>query len=150
MRLRASLFTVIVLIAAGNAKAMCFKEAGERYGINPYLLKAIAYTESSLRPNIESPTKDIGLMGINRSWLPIFSRKFGITESDVWNPCMNVNLGAWVLASNMRVYGNTWTAVGAYSAACSRLKGDKCDQARLTYANKVYKNWLWLQNNSAL
>ena len=144
------LFTIGMALFSQVAAAHCYIEAGQRYSVDPWLLKAIAVTESSLRPNILSATNDIGLMGINKSWLPTLYRRFGITERDVWEPCMNVYLGAWVLANNYRQYGKTWNAVGAYSAACTRLKGAACQQARLKYVNKVYRNWQRLRTSSQL
>ena len=121
--------------------AYCFNEAGQRYGINPHLLKAIAQTESSMKPDIESKTSDIGLMGINRSWLPKLQKEFGITERDVWEPCINVHIGAWILAHSFKQHGRNWNAVGAYNAACTKLKGVACDQARNTYSRKIWINW---------
>lgn len=146
-------FKAITIITLGIAihhtsYAHCFSEAGRKYGIDGLLLKAIAVTESSLRHDIESPTNDIGLMGINRSWLPILNRRFGITEKQVWQPCTNVHIGAWILAGNYRQFGKNWNAVGAYAASCRKLKGKHCHQARMAYANRVYRNWLKLKQSS--
>lgn len=120
---------------------MCFKEAGDRYKIEPDLLRAIAQTESSMRPMIESPTQDIGLMGINRSWLPILLKRFGLKEVDVWNPCTNVMIGAWILASNFAQKGRNWNAVGMYNAACKKLDRNECSRVRNNYSQKVWANW---------
>ena len=88
-------------------------------------------------------------MGINRSWLPVLHKKFGLTEADVWNPCTNVHIGAWILANSYRQHGKSWEAVGAYNAACTKLKGRACYRARMTYANKVYQNWKRLKTRSS-
>ena len=74
---------VLLTMHSSLTFAYCFNEAGQRYGINPHLLKAIAQTESSMKPDIESKTNDIGLMGINRSWLPKLYKEFGITTEAV-------------------------------------------------------------------
>ncbi|ENV2122426.1 lytic transglycosylase domain-containing protein, partial [Neisseria gonorrhoeae] len=116
---------------------------------DPAMLQSIALTESAFRPNIESHTADIGLMGINRSWLPVLHKKFGLTGADVWNPCTNVHIGAWILANSYRQHGKSWEAVGAYNAACTKLKGRACYRARMTYANKVYQNWKRLKTRSS-
>ena len=137
---------VTVLLISGQVHAHCYREAGQRYRIDPTLLRAIAYTESSLNPDVESHTSDIGLMGINRSWLPILKTKFGLNEADVWNPCTNIHIGAWILANNYRQFGKNWNAVGAYNAACKKLKGYECQKARTAYSNKVYRNWERLKN----
>lgn len=108
-----------------------------KYSVNPYLLYAIATTESGLRPNIVSKPNsngsyDIGLMQINSSWLPKLKR-MGITEANLLNDsCTNLEVGAWILADNMQRHGNTWTAVGAYNAVT--------DSKRVVYAKKVLNN----------
>ncbi len=140
MKVKRYLFFILTF-ACMAAQGFCFNEAGKRYGISPNLLKAVAITESSLRADIESPTNDIGLMGINRSWLPKLQKEFGITEQDVWNPCMNVHIGAWILAHGFKQHGRNWKAVGAYNAACTRLKGEACTEARNRYSRKIWQNW---------
>ena len=144
MRFKASISGTVAavgLLVAMQAEAYCFREAGSRYGIDPQMLRAIAYTESALRADIESHTGDIGLMGINRSWLSALEKRFGLKEQDVWEPCVNVQIGAWILAQSYRQYGKNWNAVGAYNASCRRLKGSACLTARAAYADKVYRNW---------
>lgn len=135
----------MALFYSTQAWSYCFEEAGVRYGIDPLLIKAIAMTESSLRATVESPTQDIGLMGINRSWLPILKKRFGLSASDIWHPCTNVNIGAWILASNYRQFGKNWNAVGAYNAACKKVAPQRCQQIRTQYSQKVYQNWKQLK-----
>lgn len=130
-----------VLFAPLSAKAFCFKEAGQRYGIPPSLLAAIAKTESSLNSKARSHTNDIGLMQINLSWVPILRSRFGITEPQLWEPCMNVMVGAWILAHEFKERGRNWNAIGAYNARCSKLKGINCLKVRQQYAQKVWNNW---------
>ena len=138
--MRVHWFICLALMASTNVHAFCFDSAATRYGINASLLKAIAMTESSMRPDVESPTRDIGLMGINRSWLPRLKNEFGLTEADIWEPCTNVNIGAWILAHNFKQYGVSWEAVGAYAAACTKLKGNDCVKARYQYSQRVWTN----------
>ena len=123
------------LLACGSASA-CWEEAAARYGVNPYVLYAIAKTESKLNPaamnrNNKNGSYDIGLMQINSGWLPTL-RKLGIDEAQLMDACTNIHVGAWVLAQNMRRMGNSWEAVGAYNARNPEL--------RIKYAQKVYRN----------
>jgi soluble lytic murein transglycosylase-like protein len=121
-------------LSCGSASA-CWEEAGARYGINPYLLYAIAKTESSLNPRAVNRNKngsyDIGLMQINSSWFPML-RKYGVDEKQLLEPCTSIHVGAWIIAQNMQRMGNSWDAVGAYNSTKPDL--------RLKYAKKVYKN----------
>jgi soluble lytic murein transglycosylase-like protein len=119
-----------------NPASACWEEAAAHYGVNPYLLYAIAKTESGLNPNAinrsnRNGTYDIGLMQINSSWLPTL-KKHGIDEKQLYDPCTSIQVGAWILAQNMRRMGTTWEAVGAYNARDAAL--------RIKYAWKVYRN----------
>lgn len=135
------LFLLIFGVISTSANAFCFKEAELRYRIPNGLLKAVAKTESSLDPKARSHTNDIGLMQINRSWVPILKSRFGISEAQLWEPCMNVMVGAWILAHEFKDRGRNWNAVGAYNARCSKLRGINCQNARQKYAQKVWMNW---------
>jgi len=114
----------------------CWEQAAQKYGINIYLLHAIAKTESSLNPAAVNRSNadgsyDIGLMQINSSWLPRL-RVYGIVEKDLYSPCVSIDVGAWILAHNIRQHGNTWAAVGAYNTSDP--------QRGLQYALRVYRN----------
>ena len=111
----------------------CFAAAGQRYRIHPQLLQAIAQHESRMNPRAVNQNKDgsrdIGIMQINTRWLPQL-RSLGITSGQLWDECINIFVGAWVLAQNFQRLGYTWEAVGAYNARSS----DK----RIRYAWQVY------------
>jgi soluble lytic murein transglycosylase-like protein len=128
---------VAVLGAAVSPHALaCWEQAAQKYGVSAHLLHAIAKTESSLNPKAlnranSNGTYDVGLMQINSSWLPKLKR-FGITEKDLYEPCVSIDVAAWILAHNIRSYGNTWAAVGAYNTP-NPVRG-------LEYAHRVYRN----------
>lgn len=72
-------------------------------------------------------------MQINSRWLPTLKQKAGITRNDLFDPCVNIHVGAWVLRGNMNRYGPTWRAVGAYNASARR------PDLRERYARKIRK-----------
>lgn len=113
----------------------CFDIAANHYQIPSNLLKAIARTETGMNPTSvgvnKNRTYDIGLMQINSSWLPKLNR-VGITQKDLIDPCNNIQIGAWILAGNIKRYGFGIKAIGAYNATTPKLQQK--------YADKVMRN----------
>lgn len=117
--------------------AECFEAAARRYAIAPALLRAITTAESAMDPwalGQNAGSYDIGLMQVNSRWLDQLARH-GIAERDLWDPCINVQVGAWVLAGNIARYGHTWEAVGAYNAGTATTAG--AHRRRMAYAHRI-------------
>lgn len=146
MRTPQAITALLPLLLPGVAAA-CWQAASSRYGVPVELLHAVARVESGLDPKAinrsheaRTGTRDIGLMQINTSHLKALARH-GLDEASLYEPCVNLHVGAWLLAQSFSRLGTTWNAVGAYNAVCDRLKGEACVRARSAYAWKVYR-WL--------
>lgn len=96
-----------------------FQEAAAQYDVNPEILHAVAETESSFNPNAincanTNKSCDYGLMQINSIHLP-FLAKHGIFKEDLFNPRVNIFIGAWVLKNCINKYGQDYRALNCYN-----------------------------------
>jgi soluble lytic murein transglycosylase-like protein len=127
--------TLLLVSYVHASENFCYSQASHIYRVDEGLLRSIAWVESHQKVNIVNTnangTRDIGVMQINSSHLQELS-KYSITEKELHDPCVNIKVGAWILANSIYKYGNTWRAVGAYNA--SAVGGE---QNRKIYAAKV-------------
>lgn len=127
-----------------NANAVsCWDTAARYQGLDPWLLYAVGYTESThnekiiSRPN-RNGTYDIGLMQINSSWLPEL-RKHGITQEKLLEGCTSIYVGAWILSKSIKRYGYSWEAIAAYNVGS--VDTPRRRELGLRYAQRVYRNY---------
>lgn len=127
--------------------ANCWLAAATAFEPNlpPALLYAIAQTESALNPHaVEFPrngTRSIGVMQINSIWFKHLAA-VGIAERELYDPCINIHAGAWILSQEVKRYGYSWEAIGAYNAGPydARTRSWKLKHYR-AYAAKVLRAW---------
>lgn len=140
-------FTVFMLTTV-TAQAFCFDEAGARYRVDPLLLRAIARVESGMKPDAIGKnmagkkllSRDFGLMQINERQIPQL-RAMGILKSEqdlLDNPCLNVQIGAWVLAKHLQQCGVNWECLGSYNAGFAKNNSPR----RMIYARKIYAMYM--------
>ncbi|QEM69307.1 lytic transglycosylase domain-containing protein [Geobacter sp. FeAm09] len=117
LKMACLLALVVVGVARRDACSFCFDEAGEMYGINPLVLRAIAKVESNFAPETinrnSNGTFDIGLMQINTIWKPVLGEK---RWQHLGDACYNTKTGAWILATCISKYGYNWKAIGCYNS----------------------------------
>ncbi|KND61883.1 hypothetical protein BVER_05948 [Candidatus Burkholderia verschuerenii] len=95
----------------------CFEQAGAYQGVNPLVLRAVAWRESkgdaaAINHNANGSI-DIGQLQINSIHFSDLKRE-GIPHRALMDPCVNVFVAAWLMKQKMVKYGNTWRAIGAY------------------------------------
>jgi len=115
----------------------CFENAAKVYGVEADLLRSIAWRESKFNPQAHNtknatPTEDIGIMQINSWWLDKLT-SFSITRSDLWEPCTNIHVGAWILSHELARHSDTWTAVGYYNAKTKWKRDRYSDGVKAAY-----------------
>lgn len=102
----------------------CISRAAAYHQVSPYVLRAIAWNESRMRPQAvgrnRNGTRDLGALQINTAHLPRL-RRYGLDEQALMEPCTNAYVGAWLLREQMDRLGNTWQAVGAYHSQTPAL-----------------------------
>jgi len=115
--------------------ASCWEKAAHTYGLDPWLLMAVAKVESNFNPNAinranRNKSVDVGLMQINSYWFPRLE-KMGITKQHLFDPCVSIFVGAWIMAQNIRQYGYNQRGIGSYNSMNREIQ--------IRYANRVYK-----------
>ncbi|ENE2589332.1 transglycosylase SLT domain-containing protein [Salmonella enterica] len=120
--------------------ADCFDMAGQDAGIDPDLLRAIAWQESRLHYDAigKNPVSGygMGLMQIDSQHLGNMKKKGIDRELLVSDICINIYSGALILARAFNKWGPTWEAVGAYNAGFAGTP--KQHFRRMAYARKIY------------
>ncbi|AQG98494.1 lytic transglycosylase [Burkholderia sp. KK1] len=115
--LAACVLTGAALFASAARADDCFEQAGAYQGVNPLVLRAVAWRESkgdtaAINHNANGSI-DVGQLQINSIHFSDLARH-GIPHRALTDPCVNVFVAAWLLKQKMVKYGNTWQAIGAY------------------------------------
>ncbi|EAA7090969.1 hypothetical protein DSG85_16625, partial [Salmonella enterica subsp. enterica] len=133
-----------------NNKYDCFELAGRDANIDPMLLRAVAWQESGLNYRITGSNAlagfgegyGYGLMQIDSQHL-LFLKKYGITKENLINDiCLNIYVGAYIMAVAFNKFGENWKAVGAYNAGFK--ENSKQQERRTLYARKVHATYHYL------
>ena len=107
------------VLAATNvaAHADCIDDAAARHQVDAYVLRAIGWHESRLRPaaigrNADGSV-DVGAFQINSVHLPELARH-GIARTALTDGCVSAEVAAWHYRRQIDLQGDGWQAVGAY------------------------------------
>jgi soluble lytic murein transglycosylase-like protein len=116
VRMRGALLIVFLLFSVA-CHADCIDDASKYHRVHPYVLRAMAFQESRMRPWVVNHntdgSADLGMMGVNSIHLSELDR-YGVKPHQLFDPCVSAYVAAWYLRRKMDKYGNTWRAVSAY------------------------------------
>ncbi len=95
----------------------CINQAAVQYHVPATLIISVLKTENGrvgeANPN-SNGTYDYGPMQVNSIWLDKIYQ-YGYTQADIqYDPCANVTVGTWILASQIADSGAVWNGVGNY------------------------------------
>jgi soluble lytic murein transglycosylase len=84
--------------------------AAKKYGVDPALVKAVVWRESSFNPNVRGDAGEIGLMQVGRlaaeEWAEAEKERF-FTHEELFDGAKNTEAGTWYLRKMLRRYANT-------------------------------------------
>lgn len=114
---------LLLACSAAHAGGDCYEQAGAYQGVNPLVLRAVAWHESKGNPQAVNRNADgsidVGEAQINSVHFGTLARA-GIPSRALTDPCVNIYVAAWLLKQKMVKYGNTWRAIGAYHSESPR------------------------------
>ncbi|EIH9874657.1 transglycosylase SLT domain-containing protein [Escherichia coli] len=128
----------------------CFEMAGRDYHIEPDLLRAISFRESSWLPDamnvVSNESYAVGMMQIHSQNFSHLAQ-YGITPGNLYrDPCMNIYTGAYYLAIAFKRWGYSWRAVGAYNAGFRETEAQ--ERKRQKYAQEIQAIYVGIKKNA--
>lgn len=110
--------------AAANPYQSCFNTASRLHDVPVDLLLAVAATESALDPDARSAANAHGIMQIQ--W-PGTAKHLGVQRvSELYNPCLNIELGARYLKELLDANGgDVQRALAAYNYGPTRINASR-------------------------
>ncbi|PIJ49837.1 hypothetical protein BL250_10545 [Erwinia sp. OLTSP20] len=136
-------------VLSTHALTVCLMSASAQNHVPADIVASILYVEGGQPGTISKNTngsEDLGVMQINnRAWLNVVSK--GLFNGDkekaydkiVNDPCLNIKIGTWILALNLRKEnGNIWRAVGRYHSANPVLAGNYVKKVKRIHDKYFY------------
>ena len=104
------------------------KKAAEEFDLDPFLLFSMIKEESGFEADANSPAGAEGLMQLMPNTADWIILEMGIDvsrEDAVWDPELNIRMGAWYLdwLTNTYYDGNLMAALAAYNAGIQNVDG---------------------------
>ncbi len=97
----------------------CINHAAIAYHVPATLIISVLKTENGRvgsKTQNKNGSYDLGSMQINSSWIPAL-KSYGIFEYDLqYNPCINVEVGAWILSQGLAEGKSLTQGIGNYNS----------------------------------
>ncbi|OGT30771.1 MAG: conjugal transfer protein TrbN [Gammaproteobacteria bacterium RIFCSPHIGHO2_12_FULL_35_23] len=107
----------MVALIINDVPIECIMQAARQYYLPVALVISVLKAENGAvgEANVnKNGTIDYGPMQINSVWLKQIE-PYGYTVQDLqYNPCVNVQVGAWILAQQVANGSSLWQGVGDY------------------------------------
>lgn len=95
----------------------CINQAAQTYIVPAVYIISVLRTENGrvgMASRNDNRTFDYGPMQINSIWLDKL-KPYGITREQLqFDPCINVQVGTWILAQSISNGASLWSGVGDY------------------------------------
>ena len=125
-------------MALNSVIATCLMLAAQNYNVPPAVMLGIMHVEGGRVGQAVGPNKngsyDLGPMQINTMWVPQLAKFWKIDSKMAYSmikddPCINVNVSAWILRQRLNESGNLTLAIAHYHS--------KTPKFGYVYARKV-------------
>ena len=144
----AAFFVLFVTGGVAHADEDCFMKAAVYQGVNPSILRAIAWYESKGDASVVNRNAngsiDVGQLQINSIHFGDLAKE-GVPHRALTDACVNIFVASWLLKQKMVKYGNTWRAVGAYHSESPKLR-----DAYARSIQKILVEWGELQPSASM
>ncbi len=99
--------------------------SAQEFGLDPLLVTAVIWKESTFNPNAVSGSDARGLMQLLPTTAAEVARKLKMPPPDLYDPATNIRLGSKYLADLKRQFGNSELALAAYNAGPGAVRKHK-------------------------
>lgn len=127
----------------------CINEAAQEYKVPAKLIISVLNVERGkvgIANHNKNGTYDLGPMQINTSWWPKLYQ-YGVTPKEVlYDACINVKVGTWILAKAILSNRNLMVGIGNYHSHTFSLNQYYAMQVKISYT-KVQKYLLLDKSN---
>jgi soluble lytic murein transglycosylase len=104
------------------------RDVGKKYGVDPMLIKAVIWRESSFRPDKVGRNGERGLMQVTEAAASDWARQTKrptFVPTDLFSPQVNIEVGTWYLMKALQRYAGkddpATFALAEYNAGKSRV-----------------------------